>query len=277
MKTDAQIEEFIRDALEKNFEGLRLESGHSISAPLKQNALNQALLYWRKLKDVATRITETEVRLNLPGQTAPSGRKFGIEGVVDIVREGDKVVMYDLKTHDADNVRANVEAYEGQLNIYAHIWQNLRGQPLDEVAIIATAYPDALRDALAMQNEEEILRELEAWDPVVGIEVDPTHVENIIRDFGRAVDCIENGEFAPAPLEVLQSQFGKKNALFGTSVCRNCDARFSCDSYRRYATGSRAPKEAAFKNYLDDYGTELDQQDWLSGELEAAPIDAGAA
>jgi hypothetical protein len=268
MKTDLEIEDFIREALEKNFEQLRLESGHSISADLKRTALNQALFYWRKLKDVATRITETEVRLNLPGQVTPSGRKFGIEGVVDIVREGDRVVMYDIKTHDAEHVQANAGDYEGQLNIYAHIWQNLRGQPLDEVAIIATAYPEAMKDALAMQNEEELLRELEEWDPVVGIEVDPDHVEKIIRDFGRAVDCIENGEFAPAPLKVLQSQFGKKNALFGTSVCRNCDARFSCDSYRRYATGSRAPKEAAFKKYLDDYGTELDQQDWITSEVD---------
>ena len=268
MKTDAQIEEFIREALEKNFEGLRLESGHSISAPLKQTALNQALFYWRKLKDVATRITQTEVRLNLPGQTTPKGRKFGIEGVVDIVREGDKVVIYDIKTHDAEHVQANAGDYEGQLNIYAHIWQNLRGQPLDEVAIIATAYPETLRDALAAQNEEELLREFEAWDPVVGIEVDPDHVQNIIRDFGRAVDCIEDGEFAPVPLEVLKSPFGKRNALFGTSVCRNCDARFSCDSYIQYATGSRARKEAAFKQYLEDYGTELEQQEWLSGELE---------
>jgi PD-(D/E)XK nuclease superfamily protein len=270
MKTDAQIEEFIRDALEKNFEQLRLESGHSISADLKRTALNQALFYWRKLKDVATRITETEVRLNLPGQVTPQNRKFGIEGVVDIVREGDKVVMYDIKTHNAAHVKEHTDEYEGQLNIYAHIWQNLRGQPLDEVAIIATAYPDGMKDALAMQDEEQMLREFEEWDPIVGIEVNPDHVENIIRDFGRAVDCIENGEFAPAPLEVLKSQFGKKNALFGTSVCRNCDARFSCDSYRRYATGSRAPKEAAFKKYLDDYGTELDQQDWLSSELGEA-------
>jgi hypothetical protein len=268
MKTDAEIQEFIREALEKNFEQLRLESGHSISADLKRTALNQALFYWRKLKNVATRITETEVRLNLPGQTTPKGRKFGIEGVVDIVREGDKVVMYDIKTHDAEHVQANAGDYEGQLNIYAHIWQNLRGQRLDEVAIIATAYPETLRDALAAQNEEEMLREFEAWDPVVGIEVDPDHVQNIIRDFGRVVDCIENGEFQPAPLKVLKTPVGNKNTSFGTAVCRNCDARFSCDSYRQYAAGSRVRKEAAFKQYLEDYGTELEQQDWLSGELE---------
>jgi len=270
MKTDAEIEEFIHEALEKNFEQLRLESGHSLSADLKRTALNQALFYWRKLKDVATRITETEVRLNLPGQTTPSGRKFGIEGVVDIVREGDKVVMYDIKTHDADHVKRNAADYEGQLNIYAHIWQNLRGQPLDEVAIIATAYPETMRDALAAQNEGQTLDEFEQWDPVVGIEVNPDHVENIIHDFGRVVDCIEDGEFQPTPLKVLKAPFGNKNALFGTAVCRNCDARFSCDSYREYAKGSHARKEATFKKYLDDFGTELDQQDWLSSELEVA-------
>jgi hypothetical protein len=269
MKTDAEIEDFIREALEKNFEGLRLESGHSISADLKRTALHQALFYWRKLKDVATRITETEVRLNLPGQVTPSGRKFGIEGVVDIVREGDKVVMYDIKTHDAEHVQANAGDYEGQLNIYAHIWQNLRGQPLDEVAIIATAYPESVRDALLAQNEEELLRKFEEWNPVVGIDVDSDHVQTIIRDFGRVVDCIEDGEFQPAPLQVLKAPFGKKNASFGTAVCRNCDAHFSCDSYRQFALGSRARNEAAFKQYLDDYGTELDQQDWLSSELAA--------
>jgi hypothetical protein len=158
------------------------------------------------------------------------------------------------------------------LNIYAHIWQNLRGQPLDEVAIIATAYPETLRDALAAQDEEKMLREFEAWDPVVGIDVDPDHVQKVIRDFGRVVDCIEDGEFGPAPLDVLKAPFGKKDTSFGSAVCRNCDARFSCDSYRQYAAGSKARKEAAFKQYLEEYGTELEQQEWLSSELEGLPI-----
>jgi hypothetical protein len=116
------------------------------------------------------------------------------------------------------------------------------------------------------------LREFEAWDPVVGIEVDPDHVQKVIRDFGRVVGCIEDGEFGPAPLEVLNAPFEKKNPAFGAAVCRKGDARFSCDSYRAYAhaAGSRAWKEAAFKHYLEDYGTDLDQQDWLSSEPEAS-------
>ncbi len=113
--TDAEIEKFISEALEQNFELLRLKSGHAIGADIKDAALNQALLYWRKLKDIATRVTETEVRLNLPGQTTPNKRKFGIEGVVDIVREGDLTVMYDIKTHDAEQVRGNIDGYEPSL------------------------------------------------------------------------------------------------------------------------------------------------------------------
>ena len=66
--------------------------------------------------------------------------------------------------------------------------------------------------------------------------------------------------------------FWRSLSLFGISVCRNCDARFSCDSYGQFAAGSRARKEASFKQYLEEYGTELDQQDWLSSELERLPI-----
>ena len=270
MKSDAQIEEFIREAFEKNFEQLRHESGHSLSARNKQTALNQALLYWRKLKDIANRITETEVRLNLPGQTTPGKRTFGIEGVVDIVREGDKVVMYDIKTHNAADVYAAKDDYERQLNIYAHIWQNLRGQPLDEIAIIATAYPDELKDAMNEEDEEAIFYELERWNPIIEFDVNPEHVEHIIYDFGRVVDCIENGEFEPAPVRKLKTSIDSKQTKFAAGICRNCDARFSCEAYRRYVTSSRSPRDADFKRYLDDYGTELDQQEWLSSELEAS-------
>ena len=43
------------------------------------------------------------------------------------------------------------------------------------------------------------------------------------------------------------------------------------------AAGPHARKEAAFKQYLEEYGTELEQQDWLSSELEVGSMDIGAA
>lgn len=267
---DQQIEAFIRDALEQNFELLRLESGHALTTDVKDTALNQALLYWRKLKDVATTITETEVHLNLPGQKTPQGRVFGIEGIVDIVREDDRTIMYDIKTHEAEDVRRNIEAYERQLNVYAHIWQNLRGQPLDQTAVIATAYPEAVKAALASRDEARIQYELQRWDPLVEIEFSPEHVQELIADFGEVVDCIENGEFTPAPVEVLQGRKEDGERAFASRVCRRCDARFSCSSYRVYAAGAGGRPELALRQYLEDFGSDLEQQDWLSSNLEIA-------
>lgn len=267
---DQQIEAFIRDALEQNFELLRLESGHALTTDVKDTALNQALLYWRKLKMVATTITETEVHLNLPGQKTPQGRVFGIEGIVDIVREDDRTIMYDIKTHEAEDVRRNIEAYERQLNVYAHIWQNLRGQPLDQTAVIATAYPEAVKAALASRDEARIQYELQRWNPLVEIEFSPEHVQELIADFGQVVDCIENGEFTPAPVEVLQGRKEDGERAFASRVCRRCDARFSCSSYRAFAASAGGRPELALRQYLEDFGSDLEQQDWLSSNLEIA-------
>ena len=122
MNYEREMEDFIRQVFEENYEQLRLASGHAITADVKETAYNQVLLYWRKLRGIAENVTDTEVRLSLPGQESPRGREYTIEGVVDIVREQDRTLMYDIKTHDADYVRTNIELYEQQLNVYAHIF-----------------------------------------------------------------------------------------------------------------------------------------------------------
>jgi len=271
--TDQEVESFLRESFEQNFELLKLESGHSLGADIKDFAWNQVLFYWRKLKDVATRVTETEVRLNLPNQVSPGDRKFGIEGVVDIVREEDKTVMYDIKTHEAEQVRENIEDYEHQLNIYAHIWKSLRGQSLDATTIIATAFPDSFRDALkeSPPNRDKIYNEFLKWNPLVEIKFDPAHVEEVIADFGTVVDCIEGDDFVPASTDKLRTRSGRERREFASHVCRYCDARYSCSSYRDYAMVSSGRAEVALRQYLTDFGTDLDQQDWLTGNLEVIP------
>jgi len=272
--TDQEIETFLRESFDQNFELLKLESGHSIGNDIKELAWNQVLFYWRKLKDIATKVTETEVRLNLPNQVSPGGHKFGIEGVVDIVREEDQTIMYDIKTHDADQVRENIHDYEGQLNIYAHIWKNLRGQPLNTTTIIATAIPDSFQQALKgpSPNREKIYNEFQKWNPLVEIEFDPTRVEKDIADFGTVVDCIEGSEFAPASIEKLHTRSGREKREFASHVCRYCDARYSCSSYREYAISSHGRAEGAIRQYLNDFGTDIDIQEWLTSNLEIIPI-----
>ena len=68
--------------------------------------------------------------------------------------------MYDIKTHDTEAIKANIADYEQQLNVYAHIWQKLRGQRLDETAVICTQLPEALPQAPMVRDERRIEHEL---------------------------------------------------------------------------------------------------------------------
>lgn len=272
-QVDQPIEDFVREIFERNYEELRLETGKSIAPDVKNTALNQVLLYWQKLREIAENVTDTEVRLSLPGRETPCERQYTIEGVVDILRAEDKVIMYDIKTHDADYVRANLEFYEEQLNVYAHIWHKLRQQPLDEMAIIATDYPEYVKDALNSGDPRHLAYALEQWQPVVPMSYDERRVEETIEEFGRVVDQIEDKEYAPRTLQDLMERMpGSVNILFATRVCRNCDARFSCSSYRVYAwQGKRALAEHAMKQYYGDFPPDPDQEAWRTAGLDAIP------
>ncbi len=192
--------------------------------------------------------------------------------MVDIVREDDRTIMYDIKTHDADYVRANINEYEKQLNVYAHIWHGLRGEPLDETAIIATAFPEALNEAIQRQSEALIAREMKRWEPLIPIPLDQSHVDSTIREFGGVVDLIEGKAFAPPPVERLKEKLPGTRAPFAVRVCRNCDARFSCRSYRNYALAASSSRiEFKFSEFYGDTGSEPERAEWIAVNLAEAP------
>ena len=262
------MEERLRQFFEENYEALRLEGGHQLAPDARESAFQQVLLYWRKLQEIAQKVTETEVKLTLADRKTPKGRTFAIEGVVDIVREDDKTIMYDLKTHDASFVRANLGKYAPQLNVYAHIWQELRGNALDETAIISTVPPPALREALFNGNMARADKELLAWEPVIPIPFDQAELEETITAFGEVVDKIENHQFAPPPVAVLEATAQGQRTTFGTNVCRNCDARFSCSAYRRYALKSGGTATRSFRQYYQDLTTDQERDDYLTAGLD---------
>ncbi|HEY0080661.1 MAG TPA: PD-(D/E)XK nuclease family protein [Pyrinomonadaceae bacterium] len=272
--SDEHIEAFLRQAFEENYESLRLEGGHALTPYTKDIAFQQVLRYWQKLREVAERVTDTEVKLTLPEQRTPEGRRYSIEGIVDIVREDERTIMYDIKTHDADYVRGNIEQYEKQLNVYAHIWQSLRGQPLDETAIIATAFPGELNEAIQRGDEKLIAREMARWEPLVPVPLDQGHVEATIEDFGCVVDQIEGKAFQPPPVERLKEKVPGMKAPFAVQVCRNCDARFSCKSYRNYAlTAASSRIEFKFSQFFSDGVSEPERAEWIAVNLAEAPPD----
>jgi hypothetical protein len=266
-----EAEEQIRRFFGRNLLELQAEGGHALAPEVRETALQQVLLYWRRLRALAEKVTDTEVKLSLPEQHTPRGRTFAIEGVVDIVREEGRTTLYDIKTLAPDEVRANAETYARQLNVYAHIWQELRGERLDETAVICTAFPEPLTDALRSGDEERVATEMERWDPVIAIPFNAVGVAETVSDFATAVDRIEDHDFAPPSLAQLREPLPGMRRPFGTAVCRNCDARFSCGPYRRYMQiGSRAT-EATFRQYIEDLGPDAEREAYVAAALEATP------
>lgn len=271
---ETEMDAFIEEAYEANFARLRLESGASLSPEVKAAGLEQVRLYWKKLRAVALNVSETEVRLSLAQQETPKGSEFGIEGVVDIVEEDEKTVMYDIKTHDADYVRSHIALYEDQLNVYAYIWQKLQEKQLDGTAVICTKLPDGLMEAIERGNEAMTAQEMANWEPLIPIRFSNRKVEETIAAFGRVVDAIEEGEFAPPPLETLKEPYAQGHAKrFATHVCRNCDTRFSCEAYRKYARGGRGQIERNFTEYFKDIEAGDGLESWRSAGMEAMPAD----
>jgi hypothetical protein len=271
VKTPLSItEQQLREIFDQNFARLRLENGHSLGLDVRDAAWEQVRCYWRKLRHIAETVTDTEVKLNLPNQKTPKNRTFCIEGVVDIVREGEKVTMYDLKTHELEFVQQNIELYRDQLNVYAYIWQNLRGERLDQTAVIATPVPEAVSAAIRTGEPAQIEAAFAAWDPVVPIAFDAGNVKKTITEFAQVVDRIEDNEFHPPPLSILAQRDGKRGP-FATRVCRNCDMRFSCSSYREYARNYRI---RGWSKFADFYDLKADEAESLA-RFAATAIEEG--
>jgi hypothetical protein len=271
--TDQDIELKIQEIFAQNYELLKLEGGHSLTEATQKDAFNQVLFYFRKLKEVASRVTDTEVKLTLPDQKTPEGRSFTIEGIVDIVREEDEVWMYDIKTHEPEFVTANKDLYEKQLNVYAHIWENLRGNPLDHTAVISTVIPAALKDANFTGNTARMQVELDKWEPIIEIPYIEDNVKETILDFALVVDNIEKHCFTPPSVDILDTKVQGTNSKFATRVCRNCDARFSCSSFREYATKLQRGTTMSFKKYYEDYGSDAEQEEFINASINLEKIN----
>lgn len=267
------IEQRIAELLEENYERLRLESGQALTENIKQAALQQVIFYFRKLRHIAENVTDTEVRLTLPNQQTPVGRPFTIEGIVDIIQEGNETWMYDLKTHDADYIEGHKYLYEEQLDVYAHIWQELRQNKLDKTAIISTVLPSKLRQAIQKDDYRKIAKEIEEWKPVIEIPFEQNKVSLAIENFARVVDQIENHEFSPPSLIELKERVPGKKSNYLTNMCRNCDVRFSCKPYRQHMMESVQGNESQLLRYISTVGDDLEVAESLDANLQMNKID----
>lgn len=272
MTQQQAIDEATIDVLfDRNLLELEAEGTRALSPYIRDVARLQVRMYWRRLQEIARQVTDTEVRLQLPAQTSPGGRTFGIEGIVDIVREGDgRTTMYDVKTHDPQLVRENKSQYAEQLNVYAHIWQKLRGERLDATAVICTTLPPAVEAAATTGDEAGLAAAFKMWDPVIPIDFDAEGVEKTVVAFGAVVDRIEEHDFTPPTQDDLRTLLPGTRARFGVYVCRNCDARYSCRSYQQYAASGSSRADSFVRTYAD-LGDEATLDDIAIAALEVEP------
>ena len=190
------------------------------------------------------------------------------------MKELDDIWMYDIKTHDPVSIEVNKGRYEGQLNVYAHIYESLRGNKLDHTAIISTTLPAALREAISEGDESLIQEEFDKWSPIVEIPFDKEKEAATVKHFAEVVDKIEDGVFEPVPVEKLKKKYGGTSSVFATAVCRNCDARFSCESYREYAHVSGGRSVSNFRKYIEDLGDDFEVTEYVTASLVQV-ADAG--
>lgn len=263
-----EILEKLHDFFEQNYEFIKAEGGHVITDYTKKMAFQQVQYYFLKNHPLIAKITEAEVKLTLPQQITPNIKTpYTIEGVIDIVQEEGQVWMYDLKSHDLESIKKNLDFYKNQLNIYAYIWKGLRGMDLDNTAVISTAIPRQLNGAIQFDRGEDIARELDNWNPVVPLGYSEEEVETIIEEFGEVVESIEGNSFSPPSLEKLLDKKPGDKVNFAVRVCRNCDARFSCDAFREYVNKNPG-KNQTMQHYLEDYGTEVNTDDFIAENLD---------
>jgi hypothetical protein len=230
---------------------LQAESGYGLDAQTRADAWRQVQLYMTKLYDaVASHVTETEVPLTLMNNKSAGGRKFTIHGVVDIVQEHDKTILYDIKSIDNRriNEKENLEKYTNQLNVYAYMLSELRGRKVDQTCIINTDPPQQVKSIVDFDNMTEVEREwYERWEPVIPItNFSAERVHETIRQFGNVVDAIESGVFDPPSKDELMM---KKHRWQEPLMCAKCDARFSCSSYRALTNQNAASQRNVMRFY----------------------------
>lgn len=258
-----EIEQFIQEVFEENYQQLKQVGGHSLSEHILKLAKRQVYLYLNTLYETALNVKETEIPLTLPSQISPKNRKYNIYGVVDLIEEDGKVNMYDLKTHDVDYVLEHKEEYKGQLHVYAYIWEMLYERKVDNCAIIAIGENEQLRqERYSWDGPDETFKPTK-WNPIVSFDLEKKDIENEIKRFGQIVDYIEDRIFHPRILDVKSAKTKDDIKRF----CSNCDIRFSCPSYTNYVTKSTMPKQN-LKTTFNYYENSLEDEDVLEEILD---------
>ena len=183
--------------------------------------------------------------------------------------------MYDIKTHDTEAIKANIEDYERQLNVYAHIWQNLRGQRLDETAVICTQLPEGLKQAVGTGVQQRIEYELARWEPVIPCPFEPEHVTETIAAFGEVVDEIEDHGVRTVRSRDLNQRLPGTTRTFRLGNMPPLRNALLLLVVPRVRSRGQQRRRGAYHEYFDDYGDDDVQGERIVAGLRYGDAQAG--
>jgi len=260
------------DAFEQNFTILRHEYGHAISREMKESARKVIAAYGLKFFDIANRITETEFHLCLPDQITEQGRTYSLEGVIDIVSESDRSVVYDIKTHDIEYFKNDENRVQDQLNVYAHIWQKLRMKKVDSMIVLLLSFTRELKqkigslDLCDARDIQTFQAMLEGWNPVKEFRYKEEECGRTIIDFGRTVDAIESHQFEAPDMKRLRAENGEPRSTL--LMCERCDIRPGCPSHHKPGTDG-SPRSGATDFPVPTNEADGDEIDFFQSRIDA--------
>jgi hypothetical protein len=72
----------------------------------------------------------------------------------------------------------------------------------------------------------------------------------------------------------LKEKIKGLNKYFATHVCRNCDARFSCNSYREYSLKRNGGSMTNYLKYFKEEENEIEDESYVSINLDIDKINS---
>ncbi len=135
--------------------------------------------------------------------------------------------------------------------------------------------PNKLEAILGIDGDVALKISMDLNDLKPCHEKEQQRIDELIREFGKTVDKIEDHEFAPPSPTKLTEKMGSKmsRGTFATRVCGNCDARFSCMSYRTYAAKRSGQNLYHFKKFYIDPAPDAEQEEWMDANFDLQKLE----
>ena len=190
-------EENIKSWFESNYDSLSKSEHSYLAGGQKKTALRQIQRYADKQNGDWSAIQQAEVDVSLVKQD------YIIEGKIDLIRgKGDTVEIVDFKSESKPmkgEKAEELERYQKQLNIYAHLVEKNTGRKVSKMHLYYTG------------DTEKRGRKP---NPMVSFDCSPAEVEAAMAEFDKTVRKIMSKDF--------------HGSAANKRVCENCDFRHYC-------------------------------------------------